>query len=657
MATVNIKQLESFDSGSNYKFEDKRIDQTTPRSVFDLSHKNIGTMPENGVIMPIALIPTVPNESDDISINILLRALPTVVPLESRQRLYIYAFYSRMGDLWNNWNTFMKKGYSGNVNKTVPTFHTPDASYIGLENRGELTRNKYWETKQAIQATSMGESMGLPHEYRKRTVNIDGIETEGWFNTSRFTKFIGKNDSGNKYNENISVLPFMMLLRIWRDYFTNKNYWIDDRVILPDDDEEFRLDDNGRLISATNNGKKLIFDINSKIRDLEYNDNSYTGTDKNTLYFGLPYHEYPKDRFTSALPFMQRGDTPTLEKEFNIGNEGGKLQLFNKDGSLKSASNAWWLTPTGNPNTNNQIPLVRFSNTETIINRGGFEFQNPTSTTIMEGDYLGVGSAGTAKITLSITMNELRKLAQEQTELEAMARTDGSYREFGLTFFGKVSKNATDHKPVYIGGMYQEIKYTEVVQTSADGETPLGSYTGHSTGMKTGYIGHIDTDDYGYIMILACVMPDVLYSEGLDKHWTNLHQSDFYLPTRAKLGMTPILKKEVRFNYDRDEEAENTNNNLFAYQNIYDELRYTPNRISGYIADAFRKEYFPYTQSRIIASTPIWGREFAMASKDNIRNDYLVAPNEPPFTFDCGISIRSVRPLPYKPIPANLTGL
>lgn len=655
MATTKIKQLESFDSGSNYNFQDKMLDKTSARSMFDLSHRRIGTMAENGVIMPIGLIPTIPNDSYEISADILLRALPTVIPLESRQRLYIYAFYNRMGDLWNNFETFMKKGYSGNVIKKIPILtHMKNTLEINqgttlMKARNNLTRNTTWEVENAIQATSMGESLGLPHGYHYTSKTVDESTVYGYENTANQNKFIAKEDEN--YREEISALPFMMLLRIWRDYFTNKNYWIDDRVILPDDDQEFRLNDDGELISAKNANKLMIFDISSKVRDMKkgsyasYNDNG------SWYYFGLPYHEYPKDYFTSALPFMQRGDAATLEKNLNIQNAEGKVHLYASDGTLK-AEQEGYLTNSTTP-----MPGLLFGTTtggqttNTLIG-----FGNP-STSFAEGDYLAVGTGGTASVKIEITMNDLRKLAIEQSELEALARTDGSYAEFGLTFFNKVSKNALDHKPVYIGGMYKEIRYTEVVQTSESNNTPMGSYTGHSTSTLNGNIGTIDCDDYGYIMILACIMPDVIYAENLEKHWTNLLQSQMYLPPRAKLGMTNILKKEARFNYAITEQAEAENNSLFAYQNIFDEMRYKPNEIHGLMADMWNKSYAPYTQSRIIADTPVWSRDFALASSDNIRNDYLVAPEETPFTYDLGLHIKAVRPIPYRPIPANLTGL
>ena len=115
--------LESVDSGSNYKFGDKMEKSRPPRSLFDLSHLNTLTIPNAGMLVPIALWETLPHDDFDISVDCLLRVMPQVVPLYSRQRLYIYGFYSRYSDLWVNWQVFKDKGYTGTDNRTIPTLH------------------------------------------------------------------------------------------------------------------------------------------------------------------------------------------------------------------------------------------------------------------------------------------------------------------------------------------------------------------------------------------------------------------------------------------------------------------------------------------------------------------------------------------------------
>lgn len=652
MPTIPVGQLESFDSGSNYNFSDKMMDPMNARSAFDLSFRSLGTTAEDGVLQTIALIETLPGDSFQINFDELLRSLPTVVPLESRKRQYIYGFYGRMGDYWNDWNTFAKKGYTGDLNLKVPVMEhkkntwrllSDDNDNVSSEfwSRAENNNNQTWENWEAIVSTSMGENMGLPHNYTKETHTVDGQAVTLFANRSNANKFIKESSLSNVHE--ITAIPFMMKLRIWRDYFTNKDYWINDRVILPHDDEEFRLNSNGELISAKNNDSRIVFDFYTKGRDIKIVDTSETvdGVTKtfHNYIFAEPYHEFPKDRFTSGKPFLQRGTAPSLNYEIK---EDG-LPIYYKDGATEyeikgpgnSASAGIQMTTAGGGNTKMMIngPMTGLSANSILV------------------------AKGTGSIQLDIKMADLRKLAIEQTELEKMAKTDGSYAEFGITFFGIVSKNAYDHKPVYIGGTYKEIVYSEVVQTSQSDITPMGSYTGHSSSSHQDYIGNINCDDYGYIMIISCIMPDVIYSEGLADHWDRLYQKDIYLPERSKIGMTTLLNKRLYFDYGDSDEAENYNENLFAYQNYGDCYRYHENEVHGAMAEGFNIQFLSYTQSRILGGQQNWSREFALASKNNVRMDYLAAPELPPFTYDIHFGITAIRKIPYKPIPANLTGL
>lgn len=254
----------------------------------------------------------------------------------------------------------------------------------------------------------------------------------------------------------------------------------------------------------------------------------------------------------------------------------------------------------------------------------------------------------------TITLNQIRELAIAQTELEKMARTDGTYLGFALTFFDERPKNAVDYKPVYIGGTYTDLQFTEVLQTGASTESsPLGTYAGHGiagNSLQQGYIGKIHCDDYGYIMLIGCIMPDVYYTQKVDKMWTRSLQSDIYLPERAKMGMVPILNHEIDALHAPDGK---TLFDLWAYNNPFDELRYIANEVHGQLADANAESFFCYTQSRHFDAAPNWGKTFSEAS--DVRTDYLAAGNqESAYTAQFKINIKAVRPLPYKPVPAQI---
>ena len=142
-------------------------------------------------------------------------------------------------------------------------------------------------------------------------------------------------------------------------------------------------------------------------------------------------------------------------------------------------------------------------------------------------------------------------------------------------------------------------------------------------------------------------MPDVYYSQGLDRALTKRNQSDMYLPERSRLGLRPILNKEIYFTGNLTQD-----NDLFAYQNPFDEFRYKPSTIHGKIADSTALSFFPYTQSRKFTALPTYSQSFASAN--NVRKDYLAAPNEVAYTAQFNINCRAVRPLPYNPEPARL---
>ena len=612
-----LNSLESFDSGSNYRFGDKMIKSGHPRSLFDLSHLNTLTIPNCGMMVPISCFEVLPGDDHDISVDCLLRVMPQVVPLYSRQRLYVYAFYSRYSDLWSNWQVFMDKGYTGTVDYSIPIL----AKNVNFKYNSEET----------LAPDTLCDYMGLPI----------GMAFDNSVGTST-----GKSAA-------ISALPFMMYLRIYRDYFMNKNHWINDRVMLPDDDSRFRLDNNGELLSAKDLSKHFYFctsAFNSGKYDLIVSGDNY--------YMSGCMHDYPDDYFVSALPFPQRGEPSELPYKIDNTKLAESLQI-KYDTAFKSQSAGW--TTTGNKvfGTYSQ-DTKNYMGAGVINGEGTFTVQKSASDLFQALIESGHLSSTNNQLGLQVVLNDIRKLAIEQQELEQLARTDGSYYQFGLSFFGEPSKAAHDFRPTYIGGTYKNIAFTEVLQTATTqtiegGDTvtnPTGAYFGHGiTGINSGRIGHIHCDDYGMIMILACIMPDVYYSQGLKRLFTDQKQSEKYLPERSLLGMQPILNKEI-FYAGNNGNSEGDDNYLWAYQNPFDWLRYIANEIHGKIADPNSLSFYPFTQARHFTTLPNWGRAFS--STTDVRKSYLVAPTEDAYSAQFKMNIRSVRPLPYKAVPAKL---
>lgn len=599
-----MRVLDGLDSGSQYSFGDKMLRPRMPRSLFDLSHLVTTTVPNAGVLFPLMCLECLPTDSHQVKLNALLRVLPQVVPPYSRQRVYFDCFYVRNSDVWKDWNVYMKKGNDGNTLLTRPALTLDNISPDGLTlNEGADPDDSSTWTSGTVQANSIYDMMGIPIG-----TDLVGLINKGY---------------------HIDALPFAALLQIYRWYYLNKNTYIEDKAMFPDDESDFRLNDDGKIISFLN-AEVSTNVLGSKM-----------------------YRLWAQDYFTSALPFAQRGTAPTLSVELSsfTGDLTAKNpQITSSDGiSLLSESNRYGrmistINQITTPDANSGYIGSRWEAQASVI---------PANSPVVSLD--GTGFTLTdldfsdGKWSSSVVLDDIRRLAISQLELERMARTDGTYEEFGLSFYGVSSRNAVDFKPLYVGSCYQDVSFSEVLQTSSSDDTsPLGAYAGHGVSVTNdGNIGSVDCDDYGYLIVLCSIMPDVYYFQGLSRMFTKSIQSEEFLPNRDKMGMRPILNQEIFLSGTKA-----TDEDLFAYQNPFDEFRYCANEIHGQLADSSKESFFPYTQARKFTETPNWNKNFVTA--DNVRKDYLSAPLEDAYTMQVRFDIRSVRPLSYVATPAEV---
>lgn len=587
-------QLDPVGVGSNYPFGDKMMKAKFPRSGFDWSHDHVFTMANAGLLMPVFFDEVLPASDYSFSANSLIRVLPQVVPLYSRQWSYIHGFYIPYSAIWNMAGVYFTKGYNGKRIIKKPTI------------KDYLDANPSLSTKWSNYVTKPGDLFTM-------------LDIPSGFKVSDFAA-------------SFTVLPFVALALIYKHYFLNKNLYIEDRRWLPDDDADFRIGSDGNLIS-----------------------NKYATTEQGPIdLFENYFRDYQQDYFTSALPFQQRGEAPVLSiSGNNVPRQDIPLGVKNADGSFSynGLQSGIALENVGGN------PCIFFNyNTSSGASSNGYEIHVPPST----GTVTGVRVASDVPSTtygisvppisfngFGFTLDQFRNLAVSQAELERMARTDGSYFEFGLTFFGEAARYAQDYRPTYFGGTIQQLAFSEVVQNSESTESsPLGSYAGHGIVSNSGSLGSFHSDEHGYAMCILSIMPESYYSQGVDKKWTRLTQAEEFLPGRDKLGLTPIYERELYFRADADLDGD-----LFAYQNPFDDYRYKKNRISGKIADKTNLSFSPYTQGRIFTEAPTYSKQFFKAN--NIRKDYLAAPTEDAYTGRISFNIRAVEPLSFtgEPVP------
>ncbi len=561
------------------------------------------TIKNAGYVVPVFLIRTVPGDSFDFSASSLLRVLPQVVPPFSGQRGTLHIFFGRDSDLYDYASEYIRKGFTGTsiLKKPVMT----------AENMGE-----YWTKK--IAPGDLLDYLGLP---------------QGW-SPKEISDVVG----------GISVLPAFMYWKTVNQFYRNKNAQINDRVSLPESFDELRL----------NRKSELISNANADVDDAHPSGN----LSKKVVFGDLLCRDWASDYFTSGFPSPQRGNAPTLNA--NVGGASFSGNLKFKDSAFDGAS-----TTSNQSATLFTVPFstspsdTRLASDRMALASFGFTSETQDYPTVpqMVDAYKDFFSKSYVDVpidsfNLGITLENIRGLAISQDELERMAKTDGTFAAFGSVFFGVVSRNAVDYMITYVGGTYQAIHFSEVLQTSASNEGSfLGQFAGHGISQQSdGYCGHIDCDEHGYIMALYSIMPDTYYCQGLSQDWTTLLQAEEFLPERERMGLVPVLNRELYFSDDESDDSTADSpryvaNELFVYQAPFDHMRFMNNRISGKIADLTNKSFSPYTQARIFNETPKWNIDFLRA--DGIRKDYLAAPTEDAYIVQFKFDIRAVRPLPY----------
>ena len=369
----------------------------------------------------------------------------------------------------------------------------------------------------------------------------------------------------------------------------------------------------------------------------------------------LRYGNFADDYFTTARTSPQRGDQPTLPFDFsgsglipvgiNYKDEFSPLTIYGRTSSVASA------------------PFNFSSIVEDPSGAGGVrvgQISTNPSLTVTDNSLKSAQQAWNSSYSLmadgssfsgsgSVTAANLRELFSASIIGEKLARTDGSYKEFLKTFFGRSSRDAEDFHSVYVGSEYQPIIYAEVLQTTPAEGQDLGHIGAKGISASDGRIGHLYSDDFGIILGYMRIVPDTYYSTARYKPFWYEVQEDLPLPERTELGMKPILNKELLWTGN-----ETVDNDVYGYQDIFDELRYRPNEVHGAYADPKQMDFYAYTQVREFAVTPTLSQSFVAMSPENINNNYLSMPNEDIFGVQVLSHVRLVSPLPYKAVPAGL---
>lgn len=387
---------------------------------------------------------------------------------------------------------------------------------------------------------------------------------------------------GNGESVPLNALPWRAYWYIWNEYFRDENL---------QDPINFHFDDTNEIV-----------DCDAKAELLRVC--------------------WKKDRFTSALPFPQKGDDVQLDNIVRLLSPSERGQTL---GNHNSQVVGRWMT---DPDTGKQVfdPIRGSSGSPTKPAGAGLEAYygsndpgkgNLTTPSPLDyaaytsgnsslearivdggvyGPYYNLDIDPNGTLSAQLSVRRLRQASAIQRILEKKALAGSRYAEYILGMYGVRIPDAEIGRPVYLGGGSNPINITPVEQMSASvsGQTPQGTLAGKGVGVGGFHLNRPWLfNDFGYIMGVAYIRPEAEYYQGLKRDlWMN-EREDYYNPDYQLLGEEEIACGEVCLCEDQNPY------DTFGYQDRYAYLKSSENEIHGEL----KSTMISWVQPRIFDNT------------------------------------------------------
>lgn len=613
---------------------------TCEHNPFNLSHMTSFTA-TYGALIPFYLEDVVPTDHLNYSCIINCQALPMSNPILNNIRLSTWFFYVPYQALWHKFHRYIDGGKDGT--------YTAEEPYI----KAKFSRN------------SLGDYLDFP--------------------------IISETGSQNDPIE-VSAFPFAAYQSIYKHYFMNQDLQTTgndsaatprsfDSWWFPADDNKFALHDGLNWImdeddTTTENNQR--FDAGSGNSQLYDVDNSGTITSdmlKEPILCAMRFHNFNKDYFTSAMFSPQRGPAQGI----NALNPVNPFKSSDFDDLIR-------VKPTSGPDnvtTGNMLALSSNVNDPDEptppLSVQGYSYVDKDLSRTMYGTTIQDSELTNIKNNLArffnsliakqgssaFTISDIMTASQIQLWLERNMQVKSDYQDFLKVHFGYAPKDENYHKPVYIGGTTQLINVSQVVQNSESNITPQGTVTGLARSYNDGYVGKIFCNDFGLIMGIMCIMPEVYYTNGLDKKWVKKSRFDYIFPELSQLPPEPIYNYELFC----DNAAASNSKKVFGYAGRHDNYRHRRNHAVSDLRNPNMADFYSWTITREFSSIPsLQSNVFISTNKlmgtislpaddstINLRYDHFPTANTVnPFIVQIGLKITGSRPLPFRNEPQTL---
>lgn len=537
---------------SNFLFNTIRI-KKPKRNKFNLSH-DVKLSMRMGELIPIFCQDVVPGDTFKLNTELLIRFAPLAAPVMHRINVYTHFFFVPKRLVWDNWKTFITGGESGDETPAYPRIN------FNLTGTGDTTEWNAFD--KAFSTGTLADYLGFPVD--------DPLQKDG---DARFVKSIAR-------DFDIDALPFRAYQLIWNEYYRDQN--------LQEEVDIMKDVDGAVTFRSTGNDYERVRALMS-----------------------LQKRAWTKDYFTSALPFVQRGDQVTLPLD-------GAGEIVSKYGETDIP-----VYPVDSVNqSTGKFPLTEVKDVSTGNPPGSGNLNTTASGLLLANGkpaYLGTESkvsidilgerteVDLTKVSLA-TINELRRAVKAQEYLEATARGGSRYIEYIQSIFGVKSSDARLQRPEYLGGGKQPVLISDVMSTAETQNKPIATPAGAAASLGKTHSFKRYFEEFGYVIGIMSVLPVPAYQQGMPKQFMKFDRYDHYIPQFANLGEQEIRTSELYFDPipKSGEPGVDTNDKLFGYAPRYAEYKFINSSVHG----DFRTSLKYWHMGRIFGNRPALNASF-----------------------------------------------
>lgn len=575
------------------------------RNAFNLSKMSHGTM-RFGKLYPVYSRMVMPGDSFKIKPSHFIRFASVISPILNKISVTYSAFYVPFRLVWKFFPTFISGGYN---NDGVYT----DAQGNYLDKNDNLTTTPFKPELPTIDLLER-DSDTSPFPFAPYDGSLlDWLGYPTFANYDDLNNLLNSGEVDTSFYDAMVVpaLPLMCYHKVVKDWFTNNN-----------------IKDESLLDSY----------INPNVSGLQNTTNLVQSQHNIAGITQLAYVNYGLDYFTSALPYLQRGEPIMLN---------GSNNDVNFDRSKSNTNNVLFAGTTSTPPSGEKLTIGNSNNAFAPL-------QTANSANLL------IDNSSSLSVQLGTTIQELRFANALQEWCEKSLRVGTRYIDFLKAFFGVNSSDRSLQRSEYLGSSVHDVTKMDIDQTSGTEfglaeATPQGTTTTKLIASDSAKTFECYCEEHGMIFVFAYITPETIYKNRIRTEYLYRDKEDFLFPEFAHLSPQAVQNQELFVPRSEVDCKAYNPKAVFGYQDRYNELRQDTNDVHG----DFKGNLSFFLQMRNFSRMPALNTSFLKADdvstsifatnkvKDSQGNQYAVDQIWASFNFD----VKAIRCLPKIAIP------